>query len=117
MMNKNDDMTEDTGFAELDALLSRPLTTVADNGFTLSVMMEQEKRAARKKLILGGLISLAVFVVSFLLPWDAMTRQVLGYASGSVHSIFTQPMAHQALWISLGVVAVVLYFEKCAVRD
>lgn len=115
MMNETDD---NMAFPELDALLSQPLTTVADNGFTLRVMMEAEKHAARRKLMIGGLLSLAAFILSFLVPWAKLTDQIMGQFSGTAHQMISQPQLYMGLWITLGILGLVWYLDRLAtVRD
>lgn len=112
---------------ELDELLSAPLPSIADNGFSVRVTLRVEQEQFRKKITNQGIIIAAVLVLLLAaLPFlgiDAAWQQATQPLTHSDTAINTGVKAFNALllqpqaWIVIGILTLGIPFFRHATED
>ena len=74
----------------IDDLLSQPLPSVPDNGFSRRVMMRVRAAESRRMVLYATAAAAAATLVCLLVPMDVISTRVLGVISTQVSAAIVQ---------------------------
>ncbi|GAA0537685.1 hypothetical protein FHS83_003482 [Rhizomicrobium palustre] len=94
----------------LDALLSQPLAPVADNGFSVKVMLRVQREQQRRMVLLGFAITAMVLLLALLIPASALTQ--LAAVPANLNALLVKLSGSVQFGIAIIVLVLVYLYDR-----